>query len=216
MVKYKSAEDQLILLGDYIDRGKDNKKVIEFIQELVRYGVIALRGNHDQLFLDYVKRPHIYTNVYNYLQNGGHTTLKNYIKDFDTYVWCDESYQQWAKEIMLQYGDDVEFLDSLPYYHETEDYIFVHAGINTHLKDWKNTTNEEFIWIRGRFLNYDHGLDKTVVHGHSPTINIHNSYDIYFGNKKINIDGACAYGGQLNCLEIKDGEYRQYHVKKNN
>lgn len=36
--------------------------------------------------------------------------------------------------------------------------------------------------------------------------------DIYYHNKKIAIDGACAYGGQLNCLEIKDEMYTQYSI----
>lgn len=216
LVHYNSAKDQLILLGDYIDRGKDNKKVVEFARELEGYGAITLRGNHDQMFLDYVKRPHNYTNVYNYLRNGGETTLRNYIKDFDSYVWHDESYKKWADEIMMQYGDDVEFLDSLRYYYETDDYVFVHAGINPLLKDWKYTNHDDFIWIREQFLNNDHSHEKIFIHGHTPVVNLHGKHDIYFGNKKIGLDGACAYGGQLNCLEIKDGEFNQYSVKANN
>lgn len=217
LVKYNSARDQLILVGDYVDRGKDNKKVVSFVKELVdTYGAIALKGNHDQMFVDYVKKPHIYSNVYNYLRNGGETTLRNYVKDFDDYQWHDESYKKWAEEVMLQHGDDICFLDDLPYYHETEDYIFVHAGINPHLNDWKYTTREDFIWIRDQFLNHNHSHEKTVIHGHTPVVNLHDKHDIYFGNKKIGIDGACAYGGQLNCLEIKDGELKQFQIKRNN
>lgn len=216
LVKYSSANDQLILLGDYIDRGKDNKKVVEFVRELEGYGVIALRGNHDQMFLDYVKRPHNYNNAYNYLRNGGETTLKNYIEDFDSYQWHDESYRKWANDIILLHSDDVEFLDSLPYYYETEDYIFVHAGINPHLNDWKNSGKDDFIWIRDQFLNHNHDNKQTIIHGHTPCVHLHKKHDVYFGNKKIGIDGACAYGGQLNCLEIKDGEFKQYHINKLN
>jgi serine/threonine protein phosphatase 1 len=215
LVKYNSTKDQLILLGDYVDRGKDNKKVVSFVRELVNtYGAIALKGNHDKMFLDYVKFPQNYLNVYNYFNNGGETTLRNYIEDFDSYQWQGESYKKWASEIMMQHSDDVCFLDELPYYHETDEYIFVHAGINPFLKDWKFTTHEDFIWIRGQFLNRNHEHDKIVIHGHTPTVNLHKSYDIFFGNKKIGIDGACAFGGQLNCLEIKDGEFKQYHVSK--
>ncbi|WP_409971818.1 metallophosphoesterase family protein [Bacillus sp. Bva_UNVM-123] len=215
-VKYSSATDQLILLGDYIDRGKDNKKVVEIVRELEGYGAIALRGNHDQMFLDFVKRPHVYSNVYNYLRNGGEITLRNYINDFDSYQWHDETYRKWAEEIVLQHGDDIGFIDSLPYYYETEEYIFTHAGINPHLKDWKNTGNDDFIWIRDQFLNHNHELKHTVIHGHTPCTYLHKKNDIFFGNKKIGIDGACAYGGQLNCLEIKDGEFKQYQVCKIN
>jgi serine/threonine protein phosphatase 1 len=217
MVNYSSAKDDLILLGDYVDRGKDNKKVVSFVRELVdKYGAIALRGNHDQMFISYVKRPHVYHNVYNYLNNGGATTLENYIEDFNNYQWHDETYKKWANEILTLHGDDIEFLDGLPYYHETEDYIFVHAGINPMYADWKETSKDEFIWIREQFLNNKHEHAKTVIHGHTPTVNLHKKADIYFGDKKIGIDGACAYGYQLNCLEITDEGFKQYHINKIN
>jgi serine/threonine protein phosphatase 1 len=215
-VKYNSARDDLILLGDYVDRGKDSKKVVELVKELTLYGAVALRGNHDQMFLDYVKRPHVYDNIYNYLRNGGETTLRNYIEDFDSYQWHDESYKKWANEIMILHGDDVDFLDDLPYYHENEEYIFVHAGIDPLKDDWKDTPRDEFIWIRDGFLTVENPHSKTVVHGHTPAINLHQKHDIFFGNKKIGIDGACTYGGQLNCLVIENGELSQVSVNKLN
>jgi serine/threonine protein phosphatase 1 len=213
-VKYNSAKDDLILLGDYVDRGKDNKKVVELVKELTLYGAVALRGNHDQMFLDYVKRPHVYDNIYNYLRNGGETTLRNYIEDFDSYQWHDESYKKWANDIMMLHGDGIDFLDDLPYYHENEHYIFVHAGIDPLKDNWKDTPRDEFIWIRDEFLNVLNPHSKIVVHGHTPAVNLHSKHDIYFGDKKIGIDGACAYGGQLNCLVINNGELSQVSVSK--
>ncbi|NCB42791.1 MAG: serine/threonine protein phosphatase [Clostridia bacterium] len=48
--------DQLIFLGDYLDRGPDQHKVIEYIIQLKEnWGsdtIIALRGNHEQMRLD--------------------------------------------------------------------------------------------------------------------------------------------------------------------
>lgn len=215
LVHYDSSKDDLILLGDYVDRGKDSKKVVNFVRELVdTYGAIALRGNHDQMMIDFIKRPNSYSAFANYIQNGGTETLRNYIEGFDSYQWYDENYRKWADEIQMLHGDDYEFLCELPYYYEDENFIFVHAGINPHLRDWKFTTNEDFIWIRQQFLDYNHSHDKTVVHGHTPCVYLHNKPDIYFGNKKIGIDGACAYGYQLNCLEITEEGFKQYHVNK--
>lgn len=50
-----SHEDELFLLGDYIDRGPDSQGVINFIWELEANGhkVICLRGNHEQMLLDH-------------------------------------------------------------------------------------------------------------------------------------------------------------------
>lgn len=216
-VNYDSTNDDLVLVGDYVDRGKDNKKVVELVKDLVVCGAVALRGNHDQMFLDYVKRPHVYSNVFNYLQNGGETTLRNYVDDFDSYQWHDETYRKWANEIMTLHSDHIEFLDSLNHYHEKEEFIFVHAGINPHLKDWKFTTNEDFIWIREQFLNHPHEHEKVIVHGHTPCKYLHNNHDIFFNGNKIGIDGACAYGGQLNCLviEFEHGyNFKQVSVSK--
>lgn len=202
-VHYDSSKDQLILLGDYVDRGKDSKKVVEFVKELVyTYGAIALRGNHDQLFLDFLKKDD-YWATYNFLRNGGLSTLESY---------GDATKEGARDNIWFNYPEHIDFLDDLPYYYETEEYIFVHAGVNVFLENWKNTIKDEFIWIREQFLDYDHNADKTIVFGHTPTINLQSTEDIYFGNMKIGIDGGCTYGFQLNCLEISDEGLKQHDV----
>ena len=52
------AEDsKLVLLGDYCDRGPDSLGVFELVMDLQkRYGdrVVALRGNHEEMFLEYI------------------------------------------------------------------------------------------------------------------------------------------------------------------
>jgi serine/threonine protein phosphatase 1 len=46
-----SKSDELILLGDYINRGKRSKEVLDTIIELQNhdYQITALRGNHEEL-----------------------------------------------------------------------------------------------------------------------------------------------------------------------
>ena len=45
----------LVFLGDYIDRGEDSNGVLDYIIKLKRkYIVIALMGNHEKMFLDYL------------------------------------------------------------------------------------------------------------------------------------------------------------------
>ncbi|UOK56709.1 metallophosphoesterase [Bacillus sp. OVS6] len=55
MIKYNPANDQLILLGDYIDRGPRSKETLSEVMSLVDEGAIALRGNHDQMFYDWIQ-----------------------------------------------------------------------------------------------------------------------------------------------------------------
>lgn len=125
----------------------------------------------------------------------------------------DELFQRWAQEVQESHNDLISFINHLPYYYETEDYIFVHAGINPAHEDWKNTSQQDFIWIRNPFLDFAHPFPQTIIHGHTPTIHLHQKADIYFGTKKVGIDGGCVYGHQLNCLEIKDGKFATYFVK---
>lgn len=104
-------------------------------------------------------------------------------------------------------------MKELPLFYEINDIIFVHAGINPEHNDWKMTNEHEMVWIRDPFLQADHPFDQTFIHGHTPAINLHDKADVFYGNKKIGIDGACVYGHQLNCLEIKNDQYREYFVK---
>src|SRR4051794_1174039 len=46
-------EDQVIALGDYVDRGPDSRGVIEQLLKLRDTGqLVALRGNHDFMMLE--------------------------------------------------------------------------------------------------------------------------------------------------------------------
>lgn len=45
------SDDLLITLGDYIDRGPDSKRVVEFLISLAKGNrVVSLRGNHEMLW----------------------------------------------------------------------------------------------------------------------------------------------------------------------
>src|SRR5215208_49729 len=50
-----TTADTLVFLGDYVDRGPDSRKVIEFIRELpsrTPARIVPLMGNHEQILLD--------------------------------------------------------------------------------------------------------------------------------------------------------------------
>ena len=50
---YEPDADFLIFLGDYIDRGSEPTKVLSFVAGLVGENCVALRGNHEEMFIDY-------------------------------------------------------------------------------------------------------------------------------------------------------------------
>ncbi|MDP5274234.1 metallophosphoesterase family protein [Chengkuizengella axinellae] len=212
VVRYDSKNDRLILLGDYTDRGDQSKEVIEMLIQLNQNEhVICLRGNHDQMLLDWLllddpkKRDH-------YFRCGGEYTVKSYCHWFDQ----NHSYDDAKEYILKNYDEHIKFLSSLPLYYETETHIFVHAGVSPDSENdnWKEQPMDTYIWLRDEFFNNALKLDKTVVFGHTPLIDIHGSHEIWFADRKIGIDGSCCFGLQLNCLEIAEDGYKTYSVSK--
>src|SRR6056297_3454603 len=69
-------EDVIVLLGDYIDRGPDSKKVIDKIIIMMRsgYNIIPLSGNHENLMLNTLSGN--FDDYILWMQNGGDMTLK--------------------------------------------------------------------------------------------------------------------------------------------
>ncbi|NHN34607.1 metallophosphoesterase family protein [Paenibacillus agricola] len=215
LMKYNRTEDQLIVLGDYVDRGPCSKEVIEQIMRMVREdGVIALRGNHDQRFI-HVARSGDPKVTSTFLEYGGKQAVMSYLDlDFWDDTWATETIQQFRRVVVERYQQHLSFMESLPYYYEDKTHIYVHAGLDPSYLDWKSQSPKEFMYIRELFIKNKTVVNKTVVFGHTKTVEIHGSADIWFGGDKIGIDGGCSSGLQLNGLEITDGStYRTYKVK---
>lgn len=204
VIKFSPKEDRLILMGDYVDRGTQSKEVISHVKCLVERGeAIALRGNHDQRFMEWVTQSGT-TQDAKFIEHGGLQTINNYcnnkltLKELQNPDLLNEA----KLYIRKAYRDHIVFLDTLLLYHEDSHHIYVHAGLNPFYKAWQEQPEKDFIWIRDAFVKQPTVVAKTVVFGHTRTIAIHGKSDIWFGGDKIGIDGGCAYGLQLNCLEI--------------
>ncbi len=181
--------DLIIFLGDYIDRGPDPKGVIEKIIELKKAypeSIITLKGNHEQMFENFLKGKEIST----FLYNGGDATLRSY-------------YKNGYLEIP---GEHLQFLKELRLYYETEDYIFVHGGINPE-KSLEEQTEDDFLWIRGSFYNAEVRFPKTVVFGHTPF------NEPFVKEDRIGIDTGCVYGGKLTAVMLPEREFYQVNCR---
>ncbi|TXK84501.1 metallophosphoesterase family protein [Paenibacillus sp. N3.4] len=211
VIAYNNDQDTLLLLGDYVDRGPASRETVEMVMYLVKEkGAIALKGNHDQRFIDILgdADPHM---EMKFLEHGGIQTMRSYVES-------DQLDLKKAKELLRrEYKYHIEFLDNLPLYYEDENHIYTHAGLNPTYRDWKSQPKRDFLWIREPFVQHPTVVTKTVVFGHTRTMDIQGHADVWFGGDKIGIDGGCPYGLQLNCLEIKEGnEYRTYAVPSTN
>jgi serine/threonine protein phosphatase 1 len=210
-IKFSPKTDQLILLGDYIDRGNQSKEVLKHVMRMVEDGeAIALRGNHDQLFLELIIGNHSLHEA-KFLEYGGVQTINSYCGTrYNLEDLQDKCIMEKAKTYILKnYKDHIKFLDKLLLYYEDTHHIYVHAGLNPFYYNWREQPEKDFIWIRDAFVKHPTIVEKTVVFGHTQTGHIHGTGDIWFGGDKIGIDGGCAYGSQLNCLEISFNEEGQ-------
>ena len=170
--------DQIIFLGDYIDRGPASSGVIDFLIEFGKAlpATVFLRGNHDQMFTDYLDGHDATT----FLMNGGSKTLHSY-----------QDNGQWPIPFSHR-----AFLESLLNSYETEDYIFVHAGLRPGLSLAKQDISD-LLWIRHEFVISDYDWGKTVVYGHTPLA------EPLLTASRIGLDTGCVYGRQLTCCDVR-------------
>jgi Predicted phosphohydrolases len=212
LIEYNSNNDQLILLGDYVDRGPNSKEVVDKVIELVRnHNAIALRGNHDQRLVDLINNDSKWIRS-KFLEHGGVQTIQSYC-DINNEI-SDEILNQARETIKTLFDHHIDFLSRLPLYHEDHDHIYVHAGLNPNYTDWKNQPEHDFMYIKDEFIRYNFELNKRIIFGHTRTIDIQGTSNIWFSEDKIGIDGGCAYGMQLNCLIFQDGTYITEHIKR--
>jgi len=179
--------DRLIFLGDYIDRGPDPCLVVEYILDLKENhpDIVFLKGNHEKMFLDYLAGKERAF----FLWNGGESTLRSYQKRYgkrDGKVFVPEEH--------------LDFFRSLELLYETNEYIFVHAGLRPFVS-LDQQKEEDLLWIRDEFIYSDYDFGKTVIFGHTPFPTP------FFGEKKIGIDTGAAYGNTLTCLILPDREF---------
>ncbi|MNG06831.1 diadenosine tetraphosphatase [compost metagenome] len=112
-----------------------------------------------------------------------------------------------------QYGEHISFLRDLPLYAEDERHLFVHAGIHPdYSHNWREQPEREFMYVKEPFWGRPTGLNTKVVFGHTRAAELHGRPSVWFSGDKIGIDGGCAYGQQLNGLEITDSGYAVWSV----
>jgi serine/threonine protein phosphatase 1 len=177
--------DTLVFIGDYIDRGPDPKGVVDFVLDLKKRmrTVICLKGNHEEVFLDYLCRGR---DREVYLLNGGDATIASY------------GYRETAAGMKINVPESHrDFFHSLLLWYETDEYIFVHAGLRDGVP-LEDQDAHDLLWVRYAFIRSSYDFGKTVVFGHTPLSHA----DPLFLPGRIGIDTGAVYGGPLTCVEL--------------
>lgn len=222
----------LISCGDMFDRGSESLQVYQYLKRLSdKKRAIVLKGNHDIMFINYLNGTSI--SPFNYIHNGTNTTLADFLhRTIPFESWCcierhieqptNYDFAMWLYEATYQinkeYPELLEWLQSLPYYYETKNYIFTHAAIDTKAVDWHNPNEywDELVWDNGSFFGEEiHNTDKTIVIGHFATSHLREMYKINddqdkfsilkrSDNKVIALDTTTILSKKVNVLKIED------------
>ena len=175
--------DVLIFLGDYIDRGPSSFEVVEYLVALKKLfpKTVFLKGNHEEMLENYLSGIDKMT----YLVNGGQQTLDSYLS------------RPRQPDDPLIPQEHLDFFNSLLLYYETENYIFVHAGLRNKVP-LEEQNAEDLLWIRNKFIQTKHDFGKQIVFGHTPLP------EPLLQPNKIGIDTGAVYGNKLTCVRLPE------------
>ncbi|GCF94513.1 serine/threonine protein phosphatase [Enterococcus florum] len=210
------SQQQLLLIGDLNDRGPKSKDCWLLGKKLVdEHQAIYLRGNHEEYFLQFLNDPEDWYASYFY--NGGKETIESLLHPGATEEY---SPTEIAMFIRSRYKELIHFLLERPLYYEWKHYLFVHAGVDLQKKDWRQTTDRDFLWIREPFHHGENHTDKTIVFGHTITPMLYGDMQttaLWQQDRKIGIDGGAVFGGSLHGVVFDEqGIVKDYELPNRN
>jgi len=202
LTHHPGRDHQLVLLGDYVDRGPDSAGVLDRVIALAEGGHIVLPGNHEVMMQDVLLNPQDgapETRIW--LKNGAAQTLKSYGVTYNGSGSIEAACHAIpdAHRAFLN-----RLFDGRPVYHlDREDGLFfVHAGVRA---SWPLKAQDESVFLWARPLAPDSHDDPVwienllVVHGHTPV------KTAVISPARIGLDTGAVYGGALSAGVFVDG-----------
>jgi serine/threonine protein phosphatase 1 len=181
-----AADDTVVFLGDYVDRGPDSKGAIELVLNLEsRCQVVPLVGNHELMLLDAVLHSVV---LGPWLECGGAATVKSY-----------------AGQLSNIPPQHLAFLRRCKRYHETAAHFFVHANY-AHNVSLDEQPDYLLFWEHLHFhIPSPHENGKIAVVGHTSQ----RSGEILDLGHVLCLDTYCHGGGWLTALDIGSAQVWQ-------
>lgn len=215
-----NPEHILVVCGDLMDRGDETVECLKFVNSIPEDKKILIRGNHEELLQDVIKRHqfgnHDFHNGTNktfahiYLDMHPNANLEDKISVFD---FVDE---------VATYDGLKEYYNSLKDYFETKKYVFVHGWIpalNRFTEDWRKGDWGSSMWENGMEL-WDQGYklkNKTICCGHwhsswghhwlhnnGPEFGDGAIFDPFIDDGIIALDACTALSNKVNVVVLED------------
>lgn len=204
-----SVEDELYILGDIFDKGKENLCLYSFIRDTDN--IFLIKGNHEYLCERYLNQQisedfwEVCGGLYTRQEVDRSTEeekerLYRFLRDLPVYL-------------MIQVNGAEYFLTHSGYH--ADNYVRSETGVI----DIRASVEKAAGWNMEEYLFSDDihyipsrvQFDKRIIVGHYPTLLIqeHHRAQIYYGKNYIDIDtgNECREkGGRLSCLRLDDGK----------
>jgi serine/threonine protein phosphatase 1 len=196
--KFDPTCDQLVVVGDMMNRGPDSGKVLKELKHLEEnYDRVHITvGNHEEMMLWYLAGKHD--------------------------MWVHFGGKQAADSINEAFLEEgvrglVQWVNNLPLTMEDERFVYAHAGIQLPYR--KSRQDRSILWLqRKRFYALEAETllnetnDKPVVHGHTPT------GAVSFDGARVAIDlGAqVTRSPKLALVELEESIVYEYDFVKEN
>ncbi|MFK4477383.1 metallophosphoesterase [Bacillus sp. RC206] len=200
-------DDYLIINGDLCEKGNDSIGVVNYVMDLVvsKPNVYVIEGNCEAVVGAFVNENPA---LINYLCTRKNTIFNEWLAKLNVTVNEESDICEVKNILMGRFSKEIKWLTELPTAIETDDYIFVHAGLEDR-ENWRQTDRKNAIAMP-EFFNKSHRADKYVIVGHWPVVNYSeeapsNNPVIDKEKKIIAIDGGNAIkeAGQLNAFIIQ-------------
>ena len=187
------ADHRLVFVGDYIDRGPDSAEVLTLIEELAATrNVTCLRGNHEQMCLDFLESPNNRTKLW--LKHGGLQTLSSYGINVD--LEAEPDLEALAAALSEALGTTrIDWLKSLrPIWH-SGDVAVVHAAADPALP-MAEQSDKSLLWGHPAFRSEPRTDGIWVVYGHTIVP------EAYVEDGRIAIDTSAYLSGKLSAVTL--------------
>jgi serine/threonine protein phosphatase 1 len=181
-------DDEIIVLGDFIDQGRETKETIDRLIELEgQCRLVWLLGNHEEVLLNTLEDA---GSLEYWMQCGGVSTLNSY---------------RFGGNLSDIPQAHLDFIRRGRDYYETEDFIFCHASPNSALPMQENSDYDLRWQVLDPTLVTPHVSGKTSIVGHTEQAN-REVLDLGFIRC---LDTACWRYGWLTAMEVYTREIWQ-------
>ena len=202
------ADDELIVVGDFLEKGPESLATLRFLMELSRQGNCRLLlGNCDGWNDIFLHPEEDDEQVVRYIRHRKVGLLWEMCRAAGIGTEELDDFGAVKRRLREAYAAEWAFLESLPHAIETGHYVFAHAAVYPHKPLHAHTADE--MTRCDAFLKLGYAFDKWVIVGHYPVVlygeNIVCANPIIDRARKIaSIDGGCVLkdDGQLNALII--------------